>query len=755
MFVCVFLNSIFLFAQAPMIKWQKSLGGTSMDVANCIINTSDGGFIVVGDTYSEDGDINHNFGNVDYWVVKLSINGEVEWQRTYGGNKEDNSKSIVQCDDGGYLIAGYSRSKKNVPTAVGDVTNNNGSADAWILKINSVGNIEWQKNYGGINYDEANVIIQTSDGGYAFAGGSWSDLLDPVGFRGAIDAWIVKIDINGNIQWQKLFGSYGWDGVTSIRQTSDNGYIVAASAETNTGDVTGNHGFQDYWIVKLDSNGNIEWQKSYGGTKVDIVTSIEITTDLGYIIAGYSESNDGDVSGNNGSKDYWILKTDISGNIEWQKSYGGHNDDNANSIKQTNDGGYVVAGHSKGNVSNCSNIGNGGYWIVKLNAQGNIEWERHYGSLSSFEIANSIELTNDSSYIVSGYAYTNGGDVTGSHGNNDFWVLKLHPFNKASEIKDTICQGDIYILKNGRQIVSSGIYIDTFHISSGCDSMVYICLEVLERPYIVKSISMCNGQFFTLNNGNRITTPGIYLDTIQRLNLCDSIIEYQISFSSNSIYHVKDSICFGSSYTLPNGNKVRIAGKYTDTIKQTNTCDSVVITNLSVFPNTFDVQLKSADTIEAGNSVELKPLYTNDVATSWNWSPATNLSCTTCEFPFASPTQTTQYIVNAKSSNGCEDTASTTVLVRQVSVYIPSAFSPNGDGVNDALEVFAINPASYSLKIYNRWSELVFESNDINTKWNGTYKGEICVMDNYVYVLEVTQLNGKQFYEKGSILLLR
>jgi gliding motility-associated-like protein len=157
----------------------------------------------------------------------------------------------------------------------------------------------------------------------------------------------------------------------------------------------------------------------------------------------------------------------------------------------------------------------------------------------------------------------------------------------------------------------------------------------------------------------------------------------------------------------------------------------------------------------SGSTITLLPIYTGGIAANWNWIPATNLSCSTCESPVASPIQTTLYVVSVKASDGCEDTAQTKIFVRLTNIYVPQAFSPNNDGVNDFAVVFANNSKSFSMKIYNRWGELVFESNDVNNPWNGTYKGADCPQDNYTYILDVTMQNGKSYHKQNSILLLR
>ena len=333
-------------------------------------------------------------------------------------------------------------------------------------------------------------------------------------------------------------------------------------------------------------------------------------------------------------------------------------------------------------------------------------------------------------------------------------TLTVHP-NSVSSKTISICNGQNYTLYNGIVVNTSGVYTDTLLNSFSCDSLVTITLNVVNALQSTVESSLCKGKTYTLPKGKIVSVAGIYKDTLQSSFGCDSIITTNLTITNPVPNNVNAAVCDGQKYTLPNGKIVIAAGIYTDTIKKTNTCDSVVITNLSVFPNTFTVSLNTTDTIDAGNAIELKPVYSNQTAVSWNWSPNTTLSCSNCENPMALPNQTVQYLLNATSPDGCEDTAVTTVAVRQVYVYMPTAFSPNNDGVNDELKVFAINPKIFMLKIYNRYGELVFQSNDINTKWNGTYKGVNCEADTYGFILDVTQQNGKQTHQQGFVLLVR
>lgn len=408
-----------IWGQAPTIQWQKSLGGSLRDYTKSIRQTSDGGYILAGSSESTNGDVVGNHGAFDCWVVKMDQSGNMQWQKSLGGSVSDGANSIEQTLDGGYILAGYSGSDN------GDVTGNHASDDYWVVKLDQSGNIQWQKSLGGSGLDQANFIQQTSDGGYIVAGISNSNDGDVTGNHGGHDYWVVKLNPSGNIQWQKSLGGSTIDFATAIRQTSDNGYIVAGYTLSNDGDVTLNHGFRDYWIVKLDSSGNMLWQKSFGGSGTDQAHDIQQTQDGGYIIAGYVLSSDGEVTEHRGSRDYWIVKVDPSGNLQWQKTLGGTNIDEAHSISQTPDGGYIVGGHSESTDGDVTaNHGIFDYWIVKLGATGNIEWQKSLGG-SNTESLYSIRQTSDNGYILAGVTQSGDGDLTLFHGMYDIWVVKL------------------------------------------------------------------------------------------------------------------------------------------------------------------------------------------------------------------------------------------------------------------------------------------------------------------------------------------
>jgi hypothetical protein len=242
----------------------------------------------------------------------------LEWAKSLGGSGDDYAMSVIQNNAGEYLIAGYTDSTD------GDITTNHGGFDYWVIKLDTHGNLIWQKCLGGSKTDEARSIKQTSDGGYLIGGYTWSDDGDVSGHIGTYDYWIVKLNSSGKILWNKCLGGSSWDYGVSAIETVDNGYFIGGFSISRNGNVTGNHGGFDYWVVKLDSQGDLVFEKSLGGSKDEQLNSAIQTHDGGYLLIGSTESNDGNVTGNHGGSDSWIVKLDSSGFIEWQKCFGVH-----------------------------------------------------------------------------------------------------------------------------------------------------------------------------------------------------------------------------------------------------------------------------------------------------------------------------------------------------------------------------------------------------------------------------------------------
>jgi len=406
----------------PSIQWQKCYGGSNSDVGYAVQQTSDGGYIVGGVSQSNDGDVSGHIGNNDYWVIKLDKDGTISWEKSIGSVYDDQLSSIQQTSDGGYIIAGASNSMSG---------NINGQFDYYIVKLKSNGSIEWQKFLGGSGNDKAYSVQQTTDGGYIVAGQSFSVNGDVSGNHGLSDAWVVKLNPAGNMVWQKSLGGSSYEVAWCIKQTNDGGYILTGSSSSVDGDVIGGWPHTIPWIVKLNSTGNILWQKEYGSKQIssaEVCYSIQQTSEGGYIVAGYNEANGGDVTGNHGSRDFWLLKLDDNGNLIWQKSLGGSKYETAQAVQETSDKGFIAVGTTDSNDGDVlgNSVTTGRYWVTKLSSLGILEWQQSYGLLNYGASAFGVQQTADKGYIVTGI---NG--VSGScPGSFSLGVIKL-----TSEIK--------------------------------------------------------------------------------------------------------------------------------------------------------------------------------------------------------------------------------------------------------------------------------------------------------------------------------
>lgn len=437
--LCIISTS---FSQAPPIQWQKTIGGTGAEYLYSLQQTADKGYILGGYSVSDSsGDkTEKSRGGRDYWVVKLDAADAVQWQKTIGGSLADELRSVQQTADGGYLLGGNSRSNIS-----GDkIENSRGGDDYWVVKLDATGAVQWQKTIGGNLTEELRSVQQTADGGYILGGSSSSAISGEKteSSLGGRDYWVVKLDAAGTIQWQKVIGGSGNDALNSLQQTADGGYILGGSSSSNiSGDKTENSwGGSDYWMVKLDAAGAIQWQKTIGGSGIDNLRSIKQTADGGYILGGESTSN---ISGNKtenslGAEDYWVLKLDATGAVQWQNTIGGSGGDFLHAIQQTADGGYILGGASYSNISgNKTENGWGGwdYWVVKLNVSGDVQWQSTIGGDDDDELY-SLQQTADGGYILGGASASNisGNKTENSWGGGyyDYWAVKL-----GSEIVST------------------------------------------------------------------------------------------------------------------------------------------------------------------------------------------------------------------------------------------------------------------------------------------------------------------------------
>lgn len=300
-------------------SWEKKFAGTREERVYDAIKT-DGGYVMAGSTDSNDGDVGGNYGNTDVWIMKVDDNGNKIWQKRYGGSGSEYANAISSTPDGGFIVIGSTFS------ADGDVGKNYGSYDVWVIKLNKDGGLEWQKIYGGTEWDEGADIISVSDG-YVFTGRTGSQDIDVVGQKDFYDCWVVKLKLNGELEWQKCYGGFANDYGISIAAIAD-GYIMTGTTESSDGDVTVQHGRMDLWVVKMTNKGEKIWEKTYGDAQDDMACGLLVVND-GYVVSG----------------NRMVMKIDNNGAITWQTALGlGAAYVKTNAIAQTADGGYALTG---------------------------------------------------------------------------------------------------------------------------------------------------------------------------------------------------------------------------------------------------------------------------------------------------------------------------------------------------------------------------------------------------------------------------
>lgn len=346
-----------------VLNWRRCFGGSSNEYAYDVKQATDNGYFITGYTTSNDGQVTGYHGAQDMWVVRTDADGVILWEKCIGGSSADLGTSICATADGGCLVGGLTNSKD------GDITDTVGSF--WVVKLAASGNIEWQRNLGSTDNDVAYDVLQKSNGHYIVAGYTASVDAEATS-HGEQDGWVLELDDTGAVVWGKTYGGSKNDLFYTIKPALGGGYYVGGSAQSTDGHVTGNHGGTingagDAWLVKIDDTGSIVWQKPYGGSKDESITGIDISTDSTVFVAAWTNSTNGDVSFKKDSTDYWRLIIDKNGNIENEKTVGGSSYEVANGIVATEDKSCIMVGYTNSTNGDISTpLGGLDGWVVKI-----------------------------------------------------------------------------------------------------------------------------------------------------------------------------------------------------------------------------------------------------------------------------------------------------------------------------------------------------------------------------------------------------
>ncbi|WP_317169717.1 hypothetical protein [Hanstruepera ponticola] len=435
--ILIFASMLFLFncskdddsqviSPEPNLQLAKTYGGTKNESAQSIAKTNDGGYVILGYSQSNDGDITDKTNeSFDYWVLKFDMTHNLQWSKTYGGTGDDRGHAIIQTQDGGYAILGYSTSNDL------DVTDNAGAQDYWISKLDTNGNITWQKSFGYTGSDIGFTLIQTNDSGYFItgvldvtaSGGEGNTRVSGMRHAGG-DYWAIKLDASGNREWSKYYGGGFTDTPYDAIQTADNGYIIVGSSDSNDVDIQNNIGTYDFWVIKISETGTLIWERSYGGTEIDEARGIVDSGDGNYLITGDTRSSDFDVSSNNGAADLWLIKISPSGDLIWEKTFGGSSFDVARSIQKSNDK-FIISGSSRsanGDVS--SNQGQNDAWVIEVGSSGNLISQKTVGG-SEIDFSYDATKLEDNTIIAVGESSSSDGDIEENKGFTDLLIIKM------------------------------------------------------------------------------------------------------------------------------------------------------------------------------------------------------------------------------------------------------------------------------------------------------------------------------------------
>jgi len=404
----------------------ETLGGAKNDAFNAVEQTADGGYIAAGYTQSNAGDIatktNDSF---DFLVSKFSPENTLEWQRTYGGSDDDRAAAIIQTRDGGFAVLGYAKSADQ------EVSTNAGAKDFWLLKLSNNGTLLWEKSFGFSGADYGTALLETKEGGFLLSG-----VLDVSASNGQGNArralkqhaggdyWAIKTDPSGELEWSRFFGGSFTEVPLGIVETADNNFILAGSSDSNDFNISNSNGSYDFWITKIAANGDLIWEKSFGGSEIDEARAITNTNDGNFIIVGDTRSADKNVSINNGAADVWILKISAEGALLWEKTIGGSSFDVARAVSKTQDNGYLIAGSSRSLDNGFENNGQNDALILKVNSNGDLLWQKTIGGSEIDFLYDVTELSNGA-IIAVGESSSSDQDIIDNKGFTDALIIQI------------------------------------------------------------------------------------------------------------------------------------------------------------------------------------------------------------------------------------------------------------------------------------------------------------------------------------------
>lgn len=599
----------------PYIEWQQNYGGTEGDFAKTIRPTADGGYIMVGNSYSSNGDISSNTADNagDVWIVKTDDLGEIVWEKKMGGSDNDFGNSIELTADGGYIVAGSARSND------GDVPNLNGGADIWLIKLSETGSIEWQHTYGGQGNELAPVVQQSTDGGYIVAA-----TLFPEDASGALDSdyWLLKVSASGIEEWTQRYGTSVNEEAKDMVVMPDGGFVVTGWKDRTT---MGENQNTDAWIVKTNATGDLLWDRTYGDELEDYANAISLSLDGGLIIAGQTEVPDAAIF----QIDSWILKLTPFGNLKWELKHRSSQVSSLDDVKMAANGEIIAVGQTRSSTLTD-------FLILIVNEEGQLLWEKSLGG-NLQERAFSVHPTEDGGHILVGHSYSNDGQISDNQGKADYLAIKLNQIKPIDLGVDTVTCDNVPLMLDAYQ--DNG----TYRWQDGSTASTF------EAP--------STGEYFV----------EVEKETCRLSDTIDITI-----YDPEALNLGRDTLLCGDEKLL-----VVDLPYEAELLWQDGSRDSTFLVSE---PGIYEV-IARVD----------KCVFTDEIKIRY------------CERCF----------------------------------YLPNIFSPNFDGINDEMKPIVLcDIENYHFVVFNRWGQAVFESYTIGEAWDGQFKNKAQPNGVYAYILE-------------------
>jgi len=431
-----------VYSQAPDFIEGYNLGGTNADYGVKSIWSYDSTIVQCGRTYSDNIDLTNNYGNSDFWISEMDTSGNILKSKNFGGSNYDDCNDVIQLVDSGYLLVGTTQSNDF------DVSFLHGVSDFWVVRIDKNFNLIWEKTYGGTNQDEAKSVFKSSDGNWVISGFTISQDGDVSSNNGSADFWVIKIDINGDIIWGKNFGGSDLDVCYQGSETFDGLLVFGGKTYSDNGDVIDFKGGSDYWLITCDANGILLSSNCYGSSNFEICYSMfQINKNL--YLAGRIQGSGGDITEYNGGiYDIWILCLDSTKNIIWEKNFGGSGNDEPFNIKGFSNNECIISGATTSNDGDITETYSDGitydYWVFTIDSNGTLIWQISLGG-TAYDEAHSSLLSLNKTYYISGWSNSIDGLITDNIGYVDSWTAKLRFCNNIYYADlDSDGYGDIY-----------------------------------------------------------------------------------------------------------------------------------------------------------------------------------------------------------------------------------------------------------------------------------------------------------------------